>query len=513
MSILVTGGAGYIGSHTVRRLTALGHEVVVLDSMEYGHRSAVIEAELVEGNIADLDLVVDLCNRRDITQVVHFAAYKSVGESMEQPSRYWLNNVTGTVKLVEAMLTAGVHDIVFSSSCSVYGTPAVVPVAEDAPIQPESIYAESKAMTERILGWYGVSHGLRSVSLRYFNAAGASADSRIGEDWRQSLNLIPLVMKATLGKRPPVQVFGNDYPTPDGTCIRDYIHVDDLADAHVKALELPRRRRHVDRGQRRHRHWQQRDGSDRHDRANHRTVGAVASRATRRAGDPVATFADPTKAARAARLAPRSRSRRHRRLSVGVAQLPPRRLRRVALALTLPVEPTQQHRDRPRVESQAMPGTGDQAQLGRAVGLGQLPSVDGRHAVVVVAVHHQQRPRRQPPSCVDRAEATELPGPLVERRREARRADRADVAGVLEEPSRLRGPVVEVGARAEQRGAAHARIVGGDAGDDRATGVRADEPDPGRRGLGDEVVDRGAQVVDPTLQREVALARRRSRGS
>jgi len=237
MSVLVTGGAGYIGSHTVRRLTALGHEVVVLDSMEYGHRNAVIEAELVEGNVADLDLVVELCSRRDITQVVHFAAYKNVGESMEQPSRYWLNNVTGTVKLVEAMLTAGVNDIVFSSSCSVYGNPAEVPVSEGAAIRPESIYAESKAMTERILYWYGVTHGLRSVSLRYFNAAGASEDSRIGEDWRETLNLVPVVMKATLGRRPPVQVFGTDYPTPDGTCIRDYIHVDDLADAHVKALD------------------------------------------------------------------------------------------------------------------------------------------------------------------------------------------------------------------------------------------------------------------------------------
>ena len=184
MSVLVTGGAGYIGSHTVRRLTALGHEVVVLDSMEYGHRDAVIEAELVVGDIADPDLVVELCTRRDITQVVHFAAYKNVGESMEQPSRYWLNNVTGTVKLVEAMLTAGVNDIVFSSSCSVYGNPAEVPVSEDAAIRPESIYAESKAITERILHWYGLTHGLRSVSLRYFNAAGASADSRIGEDWR-----------------------------------------------------------------------------------------------------------------------------------------------------------------------------------------------------------------------------------------------------------------------------------------------------------------------------------------
>ena len=295
MSILVTGGAGYIGSHTVRRLTALGHEVVVLDSMEYGHRDAVIEAELVEGNIADLDLVVELCTRRDITQVVHFAAYKSVGESMEQPSRYWLNNVTGTVKLVEAMLTAGVNDIVFSSSCSVYGTPAQVPVTEDAPIQPESVYAESKATTERILHWYGVSHGLKSVSLRYFNAAGASADSRIGEDWRQSLNLIPLVMKATLGKAPTVRVFGDDYPTPDGTCIRDYIHVDDLADAHVKALDYL-----SGGGQSTALNVGTGSGSSVMEviNATERLTGhAVPWRgAPRRAGDPVAVYADPTRA-------------------------------------------------------------------------------------------------------------------------------------------------------------------------------------------------------------------------
>ncbi len=294
MSILVTGGAGYIGSHTVRQLTALGHEVVVLDSMEYGHRGAVIDAELVQGNIADQDLVVDLCNRRDVTQVVHFAAYKSVGESMEQPARYWLNNVAGTVKLVEAMLTAGVKDIVFSSSCSVYGTPEIVPVTEDAPIQPESIYAESKATTERILHWYGVSHGLRSVSLRYFNAAGASADSRIGEDWRQSLNLIPLVMKATLGQRPPVQVFGNDYDTPDGTCIRDYIHVDDLADAHIKSLAYlagggASTALNVGTG----------TGSSVMEviAATERLSGQPVpwKLAPRRAGDPVSTYADPAK--------------------------------------------------------------------------------------------------------------------------------------------------------------------------------------------------------------------------
>jgi UDP-glucose 4-epimerase len=237
VSILVTGGAGYIGSHTVRQLTREGREVVVLDSMEYGHRNAVVEAELVVGDIADAELVVELCKRRGVEQVVHFAAYKNVGESMSNPSRYWINNVTGTAKLAEALSAAGVDQIVFSSSCSVYGTPTEVPVTERAPIQPESVYAESKATTERILRWYEQTHGLRSVSLRYFNAAGASADSRIGEDWAESLNLVPIAMKATLGRRGPLLVFGDDYPTPDGTCIRDYIHVDDLAVAHVRALD------------------------------------------------------------------------------------------------------------------------------------------------------------------------------------------------------------------------------------------------------------------------------------
>jgi UDP-glucose-4-epimerase GalE len=236
MTVLVTGGAGYIGSHTVRMLRSQGHQVVVLDSLEYGYRQALLGAELVVGNIHDRALVTELCRSHGVTQVVHFAAYKSVGESMEQPERYWINNIGGTVELVEAMLAGGVRDIVFSSSCSVNGTPKQVPVTEDAAIAPESVYAESKAMVERILHWYGVTKGIRSVSLRYFNAAGASDDAVIGEDWARSLNLIPLVMKATLGRAPAVQVFGTDYPTADGTCIRDYIHIDDLADAHIKAL-------------------------------------------------------------------------------------------------------------------------------------------------------------------------------------------------------------------------------------------------------------------------------------
>jgi UDP-glucose-4-epimerase GalE len=237
MTVLVTGGAGYIGSHTVRALRSLGRDVVVLDSLEFGVESAVLDAPLVVGDVADADLVRKVVADHGVTACVHFAAYKSVGESMSDPNRYFSNNVTGSQRLIDALHGAGVEEIVFSSSCSVYGTPADVPVTEDAPLRPESVYAESKRMIESVLGWYGVCHGLRSVSLRYFNAAGASTDGAIGEDWTYTLNLVPLTMKAILGRRPPLQVFGTDYPTPDGTAIRDYIHVEDLATAHIKSLE------------------------------------------------------------------------------------------------------------------------------------------------------------------------------------------------------------------------------------------------------------------------------------
>jgi UDP-glucose-4-epimerase GalE len=254
----------------------------------------VLGAELVVGNIHDRTLVTGLCRSHDVTQVVHFAAYKAVGESMEQPGRYWLNNVAGSVDLVEAVVAAGVQQLVFSSSCSVNGTPAMVPVAEDAPIAPESVYAETKAMVERILGWYGVTHGLRAVSLRYFNAAGASTDGAIGEDWTRSQNLVPLVMKATLGLRPPVQVFGTDYPTADGTCIRDYIHIEDLADAHVRALGYL-----SDGGETVALNVGTGVGSSVLDiiHATERISGRVVPYeiAPRRAGDPVVTYADPTK--------------------------------------------------------------------------------------------------------------------------------------------------------------------------------------------------------------------------
>jgi UDP-glucose 4-epimerase len=237
VTVLVTGGAGYIGSHTVAELRRQGREVVVLDSLEFGHRAAVLDAPLVVGDISDARLVHDTVAEYGVDAVVHFAAYKAAGESMERPERYFSNNVAGTNALLHALQQAGVSRCVFSSSCAVYGTPSELPVAEDHPLGPDSPYGESKRMVEQMLGWYDTCHDLRSVSLRYFNAAGASADNRIGEDWTVTLNLVPLVMKAALGLVPQISVYGTDYPTADGTAIRDYVHVDDLADAHVRALD------------------------------------------------------------------------------------------------------------------------------------------------------------------------------------------------------------------------------------------------------------------------------------
>lgn len=234
---LVAGGAGYIGSHTVRALTEAGRSVVVYDSLELGTAEAVGDAPLVVGDIADEALIESTCRDYGVDSIVHLAAYKNVGESMVEPYKYFRNNIDGTVRLLEAAVRADVRQVVFSSSCSVYGTPPYVPVDEAQPIAPESVYAETKAIAERVLKWYGEVHGLRSVSLRYFNAAGASFDSRIGEDWTYALNLIPVAIRALLTKADPIAVFGDDYPTPDGTCIRDYIHVDDLAAAHIAAID------------------------------------------------------------------------------------------------------------------------------------------------------------------------------------------------------------------------------------------------------------------------------------
>lgn len=210
---------------------------MVIDSLENGHAENVIDAPLVVGEIDDRTLVTETCREHGVTQLIHFAAYKAVGESMEQPGMYFRNNVAGSIDLIETCNNAGVHNIVFSSSAAVYGTPPENPVTEASPIDPESVYAETKVMIERILSWYGKTSDVRSVSLRYFNAAGASFDCRIGEDPSHSQNLLPHVMNAVLVEGKRLQVFGNDYPTPDGTCVRDYIHVEDLAAAHVKALD------------------------------------------------------------------------------------------------------------------------------------------------------------------------------------------------------------------------------------------------------------------------------------
>ncbi len=237
MTVLITGGAGYIGSITTRLIRSTGRAVVVLDTLENGHREAVGDTPFVQGDIADSELVEEVCREHGVDEVVHFAGYKAVGESMENPGKYFSNNVTGSQKLFESLHRCNIDKVVFSSTAAVYGTPDATPVSETAEISCESVYAETKLMIERTLGWYSRTSTMRSVGLRYFNAAGASSDATLGEDWRFSQNLIPQVMKAVLGFSPALQVFGDDFPTPDGTGVRDYIHVEDLARAHIAALD------------------------------------------------------------------------------------------------------------------------------------------------------------------------------------------------------------------------------------------------------------------------------------
>ncbi|MBC8448938.1 MAG: UDP-glucose 4-epimerase GalE [Chloroflexi bacterium] len=235
MAILVTGGSGYIGSHTVAELQRQGYDVVVFDNLEYGHREAVRGCPLIVGDLLNPEQIGRVFDEHDIAGVIHFAAYVEVGESMENPAKYFRNNVQGTVNLATAMAEHGVKDIVFSSSCAVYGQPDSVPVTETESLKPESVYGASKLMAEQVLIWFGVSRGLRHVALRYFNASGA-ADGSLGDEYKPASRIIPVLMEYLLGQRPRFFINGDDYPTPDGTCIRDYIHVDDLATAHVAAL-------------------------------------------------------------------------------------------------------------------------------------------------------------------------------------------------------------------------------------------------------------------------------------
>lgn len=236
-SVLVTGGAGYIGSHACKVLARAGHLPVVFDNLSRGHREAVRWGPLVEGDLADRTRLAAALEEHRVSAVMHFAAFAYVGESVTDPALYYRNNLGGTLSLLEAMREAAVDKIVFSSTCATYGSPDKVPISENAPQRPVNPYGETKLAIERALHWYGQAYGLRSVSLRYFNAAGADRDGEIGELHEPETHLVPLVLQAALGRRPQIDIYGTDYPTPDGTAIRDYIHVQDLAEAHLRALE------------------------------------------------------------------------------------------------------------------------------------------------------------------------------------------------------------------------------------------------------------------------------------
>lgn len=237
MRVLVTGGAGYIGSHAVKALVAAGHDPVVYDDLSTGHREAVRSVPLIEGDVRDFERLAGAMARWEVEAVMHFAAKSLVGESMSDPAKYYDNNVGGGLSLLAACRECGVGRIIFSSTAAVYGEPAQTPITEAHPLEPTSVYGRTKLAFERMLADYSSAYSLEYAALRYFNAAGADPDGELGEDHDPETHLIPLVLDAALGKREAITIFGADYPTQDGTCIRDYVHVTDLAHAHVLALE------------------------------------------------------------------------------------------------------------------------------------------------------------------------------------------------------------------------------------------------------------------------------------
>ncbi len=237
MRILVTGGVGYIGSHAVKLFLARGHEVWVYDNLSYGHRGAAPADRLIVADLADTPRLDHALMIHRIEAVVHFAAYAYVGESVRDPGKYYQNNLVNTLGLMECMRRNGIGRMVFSSTCATYGTPQQVPITEDEPQNPINPYGNGKLAVERALADYAVAYRWGYAALRYFNAAGAAPDGAIGEDHDPETHLIPLVIQTAMGQRQAIEIFGTDYATPDGTCIRDYIHVDDLAEAHLLALE------------------------------------------------------------------------------------------------------------------------------------------------------------------------------------------------------------------------------------------------------------------------------------
>ncbi|MEM9218811.1 MAG: UDP-glucose 4-epimerase GalE [Cyanobacteria bacterium P01_F01_bin.150] len=239
-TILVTGGAGYIGTHAVFALQKAGYSVIILDNLVYGHKDlvdTVLKTSLIIGDTNDRELLDDIFSTYKIDAVMHFAAYAYVGESVNDPGKYYRNNVTGTLTLLDAMVDAGIKKFVFSSTCATYGVPKAVPLVEEHPQDPINPYGATKLMVERILADFDHAHDLKAVCFRYFNAAGANTEGLLGEDHNPETHLIPLVLQTALGIRESISIFGTDYPTPDKTCVRDYIHVSDLADAHVLGME------------------------------------------------------------------------------------------------------------------------------------------------------------------------------------------------------------------------------------------------------------------------------------
>ncbi|NPC94711.1 UDP-glucose 4-epimerase GalE [Bacillus sp. WMMC1349] len=238
MSVLVLGGAGYIGSHAVYQLVDKNESVVVIDNFDTGQRNALHpEAVFYEGDIRDIDFLHSVFQKEDIEAVIHFAAHSLVGESMENPLKYFDNNVYGTQVLLQAMIEHDVKNIVFSSTAATYGEPESVPITEAMPTSPTSTYGETKLTMEKLIKRTAEAHGINYVSLRYFNVAGARETGEIGEDHHPETHLVPIILQTALGQRPHITIFGDDYDTPDGTCIRDYVHVEDLIDAHLLALE------------------------------------------------------------------------------------------------------------------------------------------------------------------------------------------------------------------------------------------------------------------------------------
>lgn len=238
MKILVVGGAGYIGSHMVKRLYELGCQVVILDDLSNGHRDAVVAGELVEGSILDSIFLADLFEKHEFDAVMHFASFIQVGESVIEPMKYYLNNFAGTLNLLNSMKKASVNRFIFSSTAAIFGEPEYVPIDEKHPQKPVNPYGKTKLMVESALADFDSAYGLKSICLRYFNAAGADPDGQLGERHNPETHLIPLVLQVASGRRSHISVFGRDYDTPDGTCIRDYIHINDLCEAHWLALQV-----------------------------------------------------------------------------------------------------------------------------------------------------------------------------------------------------------------------------------------------------------------------------------